>query len=207
MPKTRSTYHQQIADGKRAAILNSGRELFSNSGYDKTSLIRVAEAAGVSTATLFKQFPNKAALFEAIILSFWSSVDDQAAGAAAADPAAGMKSLGTRYAALLGREGMAGLFRLVIAEAPQFPELARIQFDLGKAPFFDEVQRYIASESAAGTLRADDPEMATTQFLGMISNYVLWPRMLLTHWEPSAEKVEALVDDAVRTFLARYQTA
>ncbi|MGV8883288.1 MAG: TetR/AcrR family transcriptional regulator [Rhodoglobus sp.] len=205
MSKTPSAYHQKVASDKRAAILLAGRELFSEFGYDKTSLIRVAEAAEVSTATLFKQFSNKAALFEAIILDFWTGDTDAVTVPKPGDPAAGLTALGARYAALLLREGMAGLFRLVIAEAPQFPELARIQFDLGKAPFFDEVQQYIERETDAGTMHADDPEMAATQFLGMISNYVLWPRMLLVDWELPAEKVDSIVDNAVLTFMARYQ--
>jgi AcrR family transcriptional regulator len=199
------TYHQRVATSKRSAILAAARELFSQHGYDKTSLIRVAEAANVSTATLFKQFPNKAALFEAIVLTFWSEVDTPRPAPAPGDPAGGLRSLGSRYAALLLRDGMAGLFRLVIAEAPQFPELARIQFDLGKAPFFDEVRKYIEEEAASGSLTVEDPEMAATQFLGMISNYVLWPRMLLVDWELPENKVVYVVDSAVDTFLARYR--
>lgn len=207
MSEAALTYHQRIATDKRAAILAAARDLFSTHGYDKTSLARIAEAANVSTATLFKQFPNKAALFEAIVLGFWSEVDPPASASALGDPRAGLRSLGSRYAALLSREGMAGLFRLVIAEAPQFPELARIQFDLGKAPFFDEVQRYIEAENDSGSLDVDDAEMAATQFLGMISNYVLWPRMLLVDWELPPDKVPHVVNGAVDTFLARYRSA
>lgn len=199
------TYHQRVSTDKRAAILAAARELFSQHGYDKTSLLRVAEAAKVSTATLFRQFPNKAALFEAIVLNFWSELDTPGPAPAPGDPGAGLRSLGSRYAALLLRDGMAGIFRLVISEAPQFPELARIQFDLGKAPFFDEVRRYIEDEDASGSLDVDDPEMAATQFLGMISNYVLWPRMLLVDWDLPAGKVDHVVDSAVDTMLARYR--
>jgi TetR/AcrR family transcriptional regulator, regulator of autoinduction and epiphytic fitness len=202
---TALTYHQRVSTDKRSAILAAARELFSRNGYDKTSLLRVAEAANVSTATLFKQFPNKSALFEAIVLSYWSEAEAPGAAPAAGDPAAGLRTLGSRYADLLGREGMAGLFRLVIAEAPQFPELARIQFDLGKAPFFDEVEAYIEAENASGSLDVDDAEMAATQFLGMIANHVLWPRMLVLDWHLPPEKAERVVDSAVLTFLARYR--
>ena len=93
---------------------------------------------------------------------------------------------------------------MVIAEAPRFPELGRIQFDLGKVPFFDEVCRYLEAETGQGRLDVDDPIMAATQFLGMISNYVLWPRMLLMDWSLSAEQVEKVVDGGVATMLARY---
>ncbi|GAB3003135.1 TetR/AcrR family transcriptional regulator [Saccharothrix stipae] len=35
-------------------------------GYDKTSLAQIAREAGVSTGTLFKRYPSKAALFAAV---------------------------------------------------------------------------------------------------------------------------------------------
>ncbi|GAB3689340.1 TetR/AcrR family transcriptional regulator [Saccharopolyspora tripterygii] len=40
-------------------------------GCDRTSPARVADIAGVSKSTLFKQFPTKAALFGAIITESW----------------------------------------------------------------------------------------------------------------------------------------
>lgn len=204
MTRSPSAYHRQVADDKRAAILAAATQLFAEHGYDKTSLARVAESAGVSTATLFKQFPHKAKLFEAIVVDYWKPDGETEPSPPEGAPERGLAVLGAQYASLLGREGMAGLFRLVIAEAPRFPELGRIQFGLGKSPFFDTVRRYLESETERGTLDVDDPVMAATQFLGMISNYVLWPRMLLVDWELSAAAVARAVDGAVATMLARY---
>ena len=199
------TYHQQLAAEKRALILEAATGLFSELGYDKTSLARVAERAGVSTATMFKQFPTKAALFEAIVLRFWAA--DPGADVtppSPGDPADALRTLGARYAELLRRPGMAGLHRMVIAEAPRFPELARVQFDLGKEPFFELVRDYIDAESTDGRLLATDAVRATTEFLGMISNFVLWPQLLLVEWSPTDEAIADTVESAVRTFLSRY---
>lgn len=199
------TYHQQLAAEKRALILEAATGLFSELGYDKTSLARVAEHAGVSTATMFKQFPTKAALFEAIVLRFWAA--DPGADVtppSPGDPADALRTLGARYAELLRRPGMAGLHRMVIAEAPRFPELARVQFDLGKEPFFELVRDYIDAESTAGRLLATDAVRATTEFLGMIANFVLWPQLLLVEWSPTDEAIGDTVESAVWTFLSRY---
>ncbi len=102
---------------------------------------------------------------------------------------------------------MADLFRIVIAELPRFPELAESQFNRGKMPYFDSVRRYLEAERDAGTVVLDDPELAATQFLGMISNYAFWPRMLLPHWAPDDAAVERVVDEAVLTMVARYAAA
>lgn len=197
------TYHERMAAQKRAAIVDAATGLFLENGYDKTSLARVADAAGVSKATLFKQFPTKAELFDAIVTDYWRT-EEGALTPPSGDPAKGLRALGNRYVALLTRPGMVALFRIVIAEAPRFPELGETQFKLGKLPFFDAVRDYLAAEHAAGTLRVEDPVLTATQFLGMISNFAFWPRMLLMNWAPAEKAMARAVDEAVETILARH---
>ncbi|MCX5230919.1 TetR/AcrR family transcriptional regulator [Streptomyces sp. NBC_00233] len=202
-----SAYHQRVAEQKRAAILRAATRLFLESGYDRTSLAKIAEAAEVSKATLFKQFPTKAALFDAIVSTSWQADDGAEETPPPGDPRAGLALIGRRYVALLTRPDMADLFRIVIAELPRFPELAESQFNRGKMPYFDSVRRYLEAERAAGTVVLEDPELAATQFLGMISNFVFWPRMLLPRWSPDRAAVEHVVDEAVAMMEARYAAA
>ncbi|MGR3867424.1 TetR/AcrR family transcriptional regulator [Streptomyces graminifolii] len=206
MNKVETTYHQRVAQEKRALIVAAATALFLELGYDRTSLARIAECSGVSRATLFKQFPSKAALFDAIVTESWSTADEE-------DPPPtgnvvdGLGVIGRRYAELLGRAQMTDLFRIVIAELPRFPELAQAQFSHGKLPYFESVRSYLLAEHEAGTVRVEDADLAATQFLGMISNYVFWPTLLVPGWEVSAERVAQVVDEAVRTTAARYATA
>lgn len=51
---------------RRAAIVRAVRHVFSEKGFDGTTTRELADAAGVSEALLFKHFPNKEALFEAM---------------------------------------------------------------------------------------------------------------------------------------------
>lgn len=206
MSEAVTTYHQRVAQQKRAQILAAAAALFLELGYDRTSLARIAERSGVSRATLFKQFPTKAALFDAMVTASWSTSDEEEPPPAG-DVVEGLGLLGRRYAELLRRPQMTDLFRIVIAELPRFPELAEAQFSQGKMPYFDSVRRYLLAEHEAGTVRVDDVDLAATQFLGMISNYVFWPTLLVPGWEVGAERVEEVVDEAVRTVVARYAVA
>ena len=43
----------------RAALAEAGLKLFAERGYDETTLAEIAEAAGVSTRTVFAYFPSK----------------------------------------------------------------------------------------------------------------------------------------------------
>ncbi|GLY30514.1 TetR family transcriptional regulator [Kineosporia sp. NBRC 101731] len=202
-----STYHQAMAAQKRAAIIGAATGLFLRSGYAGTSLAKVAIAADVSKATLFKQFPTKAALFDAIVTDYWrpqheGDHDQPSTG----DLTAGLETVGRRYVALLTRPGMADLFRIVIAEAPRFPELGQTHFRLGKMPFFDSVRSYLEAERDSGNVELSDASLAATQFLGMIADFVLWPRMLLLDYSPSDEAMDEAVVEAARTMRARYAT-
>jgi TetR/AcrR family transcriptional regulator, regulator of autoinduction and epiphytic fitness len=203
MSATVSAYHRRVAEEKRGLIVAAATALFLEQGYDRTSLAQVAERAGVSRATLFKQFATKAALFDAIVTASWSTADE-GEPPPAGDLVAGLTTLGRRYAALLRRPQMSDLFRIVIAELPRFPELAQAQFAHGKLPYFDSVAGYLRAEQDAGTVRVDDVELATTQFLGMVSNHVFWPTLLVPGWALADDRVAEVVDEAVRTFAARY---
>ena len=75
-------YHRRVADQNRRAVLAAATALFLERGYDRTSLARVAETAGVSKATLFKQFPTKASLFEATVLALGEPPERPVAGPA-----------------------------------------------------------------------------------------------------------------------------
>lgn len=202
-----SPYHRRVAEQKRAAIVEAATRLFLDAGYAGTSLARVAEAAGVSKATLFKQFPTKAALFDAIVTESWAVEDDSDLRPPPGDLRAGLTAIGRRYVTLLTRPGMAALFRIVIAELPRFPELGEAHFARGKMPYFESVRRYLDTANARGTARLDDTELAATQFLGMISNYVFWPRMLLMNWSPDDASMAHVVDEAVLMMDRRYGTA
>ncbi|MFI9489683.1 TetR/AcrR family transcriptional regulator [Promicromonospora sp. NPDC052451] len=197
-------YHQQLAEQKHAAIIDAATRLFMAHGYAGTSLARVAQDADVSRATLFKQFPTKASLFEAVVTRQWSAADQDRAAPGTGDLAHGLRVYGLRYAALMSRPEMVGLYRMVIAEMPRFPQIADTQFETGKMPFFRQVQDYLRAEHDAGTARVDDTLLAAANFLGMIGNYVFWPRLMVTGWNPTRAQVEHAVEEAVTTTAARY---
>ena len=71
-------------------------------------------------------------------------------------------------------------------------------------PYFESVRRYLLAEHEAGTVRVEAVDLVATPFLGMISNYVFWPTLLLPDWEVGEERVAQVVDEAVRTITARY---
>ena len=204
MSRELSAYHREVAATNRSAILDAATGLFLEFGYDRTSLARVAASAGVSKATLFKQFPTKAELFEAAVLAAGDAPDGELLDPPSGDFRAGLVVLGRAYAELLSRPRMADLIRAVIAESPRFPELRERTFDFGTLPVLAALRRYFQAENAAGTANVDDPDVATTQFLGMIATVIFWPRLVHGNWSLSKEETLRVVDEAARTIVARY---
>lgn len=199
-------YRDRVAREKRDAALDAAVDLFLEDGYDRTSLEAVARRAGVSSATLYKHFPTKAALFGGVMARLWetdgrSDSDPLAIG----DPRRGLGRIGDDYAELLQRPKTVALFRLIIAETQRSPELGRELYERGKKPYLDRLRDYLQAEIAAGTLTIDDVPLATRQFLGMINDIVFWPRLLIVDLEITVEESRNVVEAAVATFLARYQ--
>ncbi|NNH72935.1 TetR family transcriptional regulator [Nocardia uniformis] len=204
MPREPSAYHRQIAADNRAAILDAATRLFLEHGYDRTSLARVADYAGVSKATLFKQFPTKAELFEATVLAAGDSPDSEPLEPPSGDLHAGLVSLGTAYAELLSRPRIADLIRAVIAESARFPELRKRTFDFGTMPVLAALRRFFQAANAAGTANVNDLDVAAAQFLGMIATVVFWPRLVHGNWSLTSEETRHTIDEAARTIVARY---
>ncbi|MDL5350150.1 TetR/AcrR family transcriptional regulator [Microbacterium sp. zg-YB36] len=207
MPRELSAYHRQISSGNRAVILDAATDLFLEFGYDRTSLARVAERAGVSKATLFKQFPTKAELFEATALAAGDTPASEFAEPTPEDFHAGLVHLGSAYAELLSRPRIVDLMRAVIAESARFPELRQRTFDFGTLPVLSALRRYFQTANAHGSASVDDLDVAAAQFLGMIATVVFWPYLVHGTWSLTDEEKRRTVDEAARTIVARYGAA
>ncbi len=204
MTRGRSSYHREVAAANRAAILGAAMQLFLESGYDRTPLARVAERAEVSRATLFKQFPTKAELFEATVLAAGGDPAPEPLDIPTGDFFSGLAVLGRAYAELLIRPRMVSLMRTVIAESHHFPELRERTFDFGTLPVLQALRGYLRDAHTAGDAVVEDPDLVSAQFLGMIASAVFWPRFMHGTWSITADEITRTVDEASHTIAARF---
>ena len=65
-------HQQDRSDRSRKAILDKGLSLFSKQGYHGTSIREVATAAGLSTGTVYHLFPDKEAIFRALLERYFT---------------------------------------------------------------------------------------------------------------------------------------
>jgi AcrR family transcriptional regulator len=90
------------AQRNRERIIEAAREVFREHGYD-ASLDEVAKTAGVGAGTLYRHFPTRENLLDAIMQSWVDRVDEAAAKAAAHEGPPREKLLAwfTTYVALI----------------------------------------------------------------------------------------------------------
>jgi len=201
-------YRKQVAHLKRQTILDAAIKKFLSIGYERTTLEMIAKDAGVSTATVYKHFPTKRALFGDIMECVWSNEKiDFVAPAPNENTEAILTRLGKEYASLLRQPNIEALFRVIIAEASQFPELGEELYRRGKEPYLKRLHTYLQNEINQTRLQIKDIPLAARQFLGMINDIIFWPRFLITGLEMSEAEVEYVIIEAVKTFIARYKVA
>lgn len=58
----------------RRLILDAALQLFSQQGFRATTVRRIAEDAGISTGSVYHQFPDKEAIFQSLLDEYWEAI-------------------------------------------------------------------------------------------------------------------------------------
>lgn len=183
-------------------ILDVATALFLGDGFGATSIEAVARGAGISKRTFYHRFPGKEALFEAVVrrlVERWTPPFDVALLEAPSVAEALRRAADHILGVALTPEALA-LHRMVIAEAPRFPGLARILYDIGAVAGIERIARRLAAGEDRGELKRVDPNFAADQFITMV---VTAPRRrALGLGAPlNQEELRGWIDDTVRLFL------
>ena len=118
-------------DARPEEIVSAALEVFADRGFAATKLEDVARKAGVTKGTIYLYFENKEALFKALIRQ--TIVPVIAQGEALAQSFTGsardlFERLVREYWRVVGETSLASIPRLMVAEAGNFPELARFYY-------------------------------------------------------------------------------
>src|SRR5437899_4224976 len=121
-------------DARPEEIISAALEVFADRGFAATKVEDVARKAGVTKGTIYLYFENKDALFKALIRE--TIVPVIAQGEALAQSFTGsarelFERLVREYWRLVGETSLVGIPKLMMAEAANFPELARFYYQEG----------------------------------------------------------------------------
>jgi AcrR family transcriptional regulator len=154
----------------RAVILDAALHEFASSGYAATNMESVARRAGVSTKTLYRLIPTKAALFEAMITAridrFASVVRLQACDGRDIE-AALREALMVCGELILDGEVIA-IQRLILADSEKFPEISEISYHKAIRRTERTLANWLQAQNERGLIKIDDAEAAAGMLLGML---------------------------------------
>jgi AcrR family transcriptional regulator len=165
MQPARQPKRQRRKEARPAEIIAAALKLFSERGFAATRLEDVAEAAGVSKATIYLYFESKEDLFKAIIREIATPRLDaiealvEGFDGRAADLVRGLTE---RARAIAGSPDVRAVIKLVVSEAGNFPDVAAFYRDEMVLRGLRNIARIIERGIASGEFRRCDP-VATGQ--------------------------------------------
>jgi AcrR family transcriptional regulator len=136
-------------------ILDAAAKVFLERGFSGASVDEIAEAACAGKPTIYARFPNKEALFTAVIerlVSRATSLEGiSCAGASIEDR---LKALAAAILNTLLVPETIGLIRVAVAEARRFPELATSVGRMARERKVEHVRRLLAEFADCEQARA-----------------------------------------------------
>lgn len=183
--------------------MEAARKLFLGSGYGAVSMDAIAAEAGVSKRTVYSHFQNKETLFGAVIGDMCSAMGGPNATALATDqsPELVLTAYGRQILTLVLDPEALAVFRVVLSESPQFPELSQLFCSAGPDPMCNFLSNYLAGLNKAGIIDVGDPDTAAKQFINMVKGPYFTGLLFGVGSPPTREEAERSLEQAVSIFL------
>ena len=200
---------QRLTDRKREAIVRAAVEEFRASGYEATSMDRIAEVAGVSKRTVYDYYGDKRRLLLDVIEDAGQAALDRVQAVIERhlpdgidDPAELELALRTFAVELgiaqFGSSNYIAAARLIAENESVLPELEDHPLDDAHA---EALARRFAHLAERGLLDMDDPRLAADHFSALTTLRVLNEPM---RRRADADRVRSLMLDGTRVFLRAY---
>ncbi|MBD2571321.1 TetR/AcrR family transcriptional regulator [Anabaena lutea] len=169
---------QRSNSDKVEKILQGAMQEFLKHGYAATSMDRVAEAAGVSKATVYSHFQDKVGLFSALIEQLARKRFQSIFGEhlLVGEPYIVLRGLAKTALEQMTKDPEYLAFeRVLIGESVRFPELAQVFVRSIAKPAVETISKYLASHPE---LKIPDPEATARILIGSLAHFAMTQQIL-----------------------------
>jgi TetR/AcrR family transcriptional regulator, mexJK operon transcriptional repressor len=196
-------------NSKAESILAGAKRAFLTGGFGAVSMDTVAREAGVSKATVYAYFAGKEELFGAVIERecehYFASFAPRELDPE--DVRASLTVLGRRFLELLLSPDGSALYRIILAEVIRFPGLGEVFWRAGPERQRLQIEAYLKSAIASGTLTLADTRLAAEQFVSLVRGDIQLRYLLRLEANADHRRgIDAAVEDAVATFLRAFES-
>lgn len=202
LPAGAPKFRRRKAD-RPGEIVEAAMAVFAEKGFAAARLDEIAARAGVSKGAVYLYFETKEDIFRAVVEQ---AIAPNVANARAllAAHAGPFPELVRTLAGLVGRlvdtTPIGGVAKMVIGEARNFPELARIWHDQLVAHMLGGFAAAVEAAQARGEVRAGDPRIYALQLIAPLLVGVIWRETFVPVGAPGFD-IPALLDQHVETYL------
>jgi AcrR family transcriptional regulator len=196
------------AELRRAAFLKAARDVFLEYGYEAANMAEIVKRAGGSLSTLYSQFGGKKGLFEAMIDARVTELTAQMQVelAAHAPLKEGLRRIGERFMVQHVEPESLDVFRLMVAQAKKFPEMAERWGKRATEQVRKALADYLADRAKAGEIKIANPDLAASVFFDLVRARMLFRALLSPGYQPTEAEIRDTVDRAVKVFLGGIET-
>lgn len=193
---------------KALVVLKAAREIFLTHGFSAATTDMIQRQAGVSKSTVYAHYANKEILFGAVIESECTA-SLNTTREITFRPGNLKDILATVARAylniVLSPSGLA-LVRVIVAEAPRFPDLARKFYLAGPRVIAATVTDLLAKASEANEIDVSQLgySAAANAFINLVRGEAQLQCLLHPNAAPSEAQIDQWVNDAVTTFMRAY---
>lgn len=199
-PRSRST-----SDAK---IVAAARVLFLDHGYDAVTMDDIARNAGVARQTVFNRFKTKDMVFRAMVDDHWNSWgrDVEATRIPHDAPVEQhLRAIALSVVAFQDNGEQIKFQRLIVAESRRLDWIGPAAYRAGKGPRMKALAAHFARLHKEGRLNCPNAEIAAWQFIALIQEFLVWPKVMAAGDDSAIPPVETVIAEAIATFMARYQ--
>jgi AcrR family transcriptional regulator len=191
------------AELRRAAFLKAARDVFLEAGYEAANMAEIVKRAGGSLSTLYSQFGGKKGLFEAMIDARVTDLTKQMhiELAAHAPLKEGLRRIGETFLNQQLADEALDVFRLMVAQAKKFPELAEAWGKRAPEQIRKALADYLSDRAKAGEIKISNPDLAASVFFDLLRSRIQFRALLMPSYTPTEAEIRDTVDRAVKVFI------
>jgi len=189
---------------KRQTIIQAATELFIEHNFNAVSMDKIAQAAPVSKATLYKYFDSKHALLVAVVEELCQAVSqtmDESLPTEIDGIDSYLKQVALSFMDLIySKEGLA-IHRLIIAECHAFPELGELIYQAGPQNLFTQLENYLQSLNNMDEFNMSDTAFVAKAFFGLLTGDLHLQCLLNIKSLPSTAEKQAYINKTVPFYI------
>ncbi|HZW87832.1 MAG TPA: TetR/AcrR family transcriptional regulator [Myxococcaceae bacterium] len=194
-------------EARPAEIVAAALQLFSDRGFAATRLDDVATVAGVSKGTVYLYFESKEQLFEAVVREAITPNIERAEALVGGfeGPTSDLLRALFAFVGEVLETPITGVMKLIVSEAGNFPQLARMYADLVLRRAFALMRRILERGVARGEFRPLDVDATVPLVVAPVLLLGVWKHSFGAHTDMTLDRrrvLEAHAENLLRGLAA-----